>query len=165
MSSLPQSSSERLAFRNPMSQRPGSKAEARKMYLWWKRIRSGNTWANWTFTSSQALLGCTHKCWGTWQMWLWGHSIIFAWSWQLGEVPEDWRKAHITPIFKKRKKGDPGNYRLVNLTSILGKVNERLVLETISRHLKIIRFSQHEFTKVCRTQILICSFIYEEVCN
>lgn len=70
-------------------------------------------------------------------------------------MPEDWRKACITPIFKKGKKGDPGNYRLVNLTSILGKVNEQLVVESISRHLKIIRFSQHEFTKVCRIQILI----------
>jgi len=32
-------------------------------------------------------MGCTHKCWGSWQMSLWGHSIIFGWSWWLGEVP------------------------------------------------------------------------------
>lgn len=24
-------------------------------------------------------------------------------SWQLGEVPEDWKKANITPVFKKDK--------------------------------------------------------------
>jgi len=33
-------------------------------------------------------------------------------------VPEDWRKASVTTIFKKDKKEDPGNYRPVSLTSI-----------------------------------------------
>jgi len=27
-------------------------------------------------------------------------SIIFERSWRTGEVPEDWRKASVTPIFK-----------------------------------------------------------------
>ena len=31
-------------------------------------------------------------------------SIIFERSWRTGEVPEDWRKANVTPIFKKGKK-------------------------------------------------------------
>jgi len=35
-------------------------------------------------------------------------SIIFERSWRTGEVPEDWRKANVTPIFKKGKKEDPG---------------------------------------------------------
>jgi len=47
--------------------------------------------------------------------------IILERSGRTGEVPEDWRKANVTPIFKKGKKEDPGNYRLVSLTSILGK--------------------------------------------
>jgi len=34
--------------------------------------------------------------------------IIFERSWRTGEVPEDWRKANNTPIFKKGKKEDPG---------------------------------------------------------
>ncbi len=37
--------------------------------------------------------------------------IIFERSWRMGEVPEDWRKNDITPVFKKGKKEDPGNYR------------------------------------------------------
>jgi len=31
-------------------------------------------------------------------------SIIFERSWKTGEVPEDWRKASVTPVFKKGRK-------------------------------------------------------------
>jgi len=46
-------------------------------------------------------------------------SITFERSLRTGEVPEDWGKAIVTPIFKTGKKEDPGNYRPVSLTSIL----------------------------------------------
>jgi len=58
-------------------------------------------------------------------------SIIFERSWRTGEVPEDWRKANVTPIFKKGKKEDSGNYRPVSLTSTPGKVMEQLILKVI----------------------------------
>jgi len=35
-------------------------------------------------------------------------SIIFERSWRTGEVPEDWRKASVTPIFKKGKRTTQG---------------------------------------------------------
>lgn len=38
--------------------------------------------------------------------------------------------------FKKDKKEDPKNYRLVSLTSIPGMVMEQLTLETLSEHVK-----------------------------
>ncbi|KGL86335.1 hypothetical protein N301_09028, partial [Charadrius vociferus] len=63
-------------------------------------------------------------------------SIIFERPWGTGEVPEDWRKADITPIFKKGKKEDPGNYRPVSLTSVPRKVTERLILDVISKHIE-----------------------------
>jgi len=60
-------------------------------------------------------------------------SIIFERSWRTGEVPEDWRKACVIPVYKKGRKEDPGNYRPVNLTSIQGKVMEQLILEVITK--------------------------------
>ncbi|GAB0206992.1 mitochondrial enolase superfamily member 1 [Grus japonensis] len=60
-------------------------------------------------------------------------SIIFERSWRTGEVPEDWRKANVTPVFKKSKKEDWGNYRPVSLTSIPGKVMEQLILKVINK--------------------------------
>jgi len=77
-------------------------------------------------------------------------SIIYERSWRTGEVPKDWRKATVTPIFKKGKKEDPGNYRPVNLTSIPGKVTEQLILEAIMKQVeekKVTRSSQHAFNK------------------
>ncbi|KFP33053.1 RNA-directed DNA polymerase from mobile element jockey, partial [Colius striatus] len=63
-------------------------------------------------------------------------SIIFEQSWRTGEVPEDWRKANVTPAFKKDEKDDLGNYRLVSLTSIPGKVMEQLILKVVNKHMK-----------------------------
>ncbi|PKU38375.1 rna-directed dna polymerase from mobile element jockey-like [Limosa lapponica baueri] len=80
-------------------------------------------------------------------------------SWRTGEVPEDWRKANVIPVFQKGKKEDLGNYRPVSLTSIPGKMMERLVLGIISKHMeekKDIRSSQHGFTKgkSCLTNLI-----------
>ena len=36
-------------------------------------------------------------------------SIIFEKSWLSGEVPDDWRKGHVTPIYKKGSKEDLGS--------------------------------------------------------
>ncbi|KAK4826305.1 hypothetical protein QYF61_007152 [Mycteria americana] len=74
-------------------------------------------------------------------------SIIYQQSWLNGEVPVDWRLANATPIYKKGRKEDPGNYRPVSLTSVPGKH----VLDN-----QVIRPSQHGFRKgrFCLTNLI-----------
>lgn len=48
-------------------------------------------------------------------------------------VPSDWKKGNIIPTFKNREK-EPGNYRLISLTSLPGKTMEQTILEDILKH-------------------------------
>ncbi|KAK4824953.1 hypothetical protein QYF61_021641 [Mycteria americana] len=86
-------------------------------------------------------------------------SILYQQSWLTGEVPVDWRLANVTPIYKKGQKEDPGNYRSVSLTSVLGKVMEQIILSAITWHVQdkqVIRPSQHGFMKgrSCLTNLI-----------
>ncbi|KFQ73585.1 hypothetical protein N337_02614, partial [Phoenicopterus ruber ruber] len=63
-------------------------------------------------------------------------SIIFQWSWEPGEVPVNWKLANVIPVFKKGEKEDLGNYRPVSLTSVPGKIMEKVILGVIKKHLR-----------------------------
>ena len=75
-------------------------------------------------------------------------TIIYERSWEYGEIPADWKLASVTPVCKKGVREDPGNYKLDSLTSVPGKIMEKIIPSITERHLKnnaII--SQHGFTK------------------
>ena len=86
-------------------------------------------------------------------------AIIYTRSLEEGIVPDDWRCANITPVYKKGSKSSAGNYRPVSLTCILCKVMESIVRDAIVKHLtdnKLILPSQHGFMKAksCLTNLL-----------
>ena len=85
---------------------------------------------------------------------------IFQDSLNSHELPEDWRKANVAPIFKKGEKSTPANYRPVSLTSVCCKLLEHIVCKHILIHLEkynILSKLQHGFRSghSCETQLLI----------
>ena len=85
--------------------------------------------------------------------------MIFQASLDSGQVPLDWRKAKVVPIFKKGSKGDAGNYRPVSLTSTVCKLLESILREKVTSHLidnAILEQSQHGFLsgRSCQTNLL-----------
>jgi hypothetical protein len=72
--------------------------------------------------------------------------IIFKKSFETGIVPENWKVAIITALFKKGDKKLASNYRPVSLTSILCKLLEKLIRKRIIEHMdKFNLFSDKQF--------------------
>ena len=63
-------------------------------------------------------------------------SIIFNTSLRLNKLPNEWKIANVTAIYKKGNKSHAGNYRPVSLTSVLCKVLENLLRDEVIKHMK-----------------------------
>ena len=86
-------------------------------------------------------------------------ATIFNISMKEGRVPEDWKIAHVTAIFKKGKKTTPGNYRPVSLTSIICKLMESIIRDKLMEFIDerdLLSDDQHGFRsgRSCVTQLL-----------
>ena len=68
-------------------------------------------------------------------------------------VPEDWKKANVTPIYKKGSKADPGNYRPVSLTSVVCKLLERIVKKFIVEHVEKNQLIKDRKGHSCQTNL------------
>ena len=85
---------------------------------------------------------------------------IFQRSLDTGDLPDDWKQANVSPIFKKGNRSDPANYRPVSLTSIPCKLLEHIIFTSIMSHLEknnILNDEQHGFRKgrSCETQLAL----------
>ena len=77
-------------------------------------------------------------------------TILFNRSLLDGIFPAVWKKAHITPVYKKGSRSHCTNYRPISLLSCVGKVLEKCVkshvVEFLDEH-KIITVAQSGFTQ------------------
>ncbi|GFV76773.1 probable RNA-directed DNA polymerase from transposon BS [Trichonephila clavipes] len=70
---------------------------------------------------------------------------IFNFSWKIGRLPRDWKRAIIIPILKPGKDtSNSASYRPIALTSFDCKLMERLVLARLNVHLNINGLLQSE---------------------
>ena len=78
-------------------------------------------------------------------------SKIFQQSLDTGDVPNDWRNANITALFKKGDRTLPPNYRPLSLTSISCKLLEPILFSNIMAHYDrygiFKNINQHGFRK------------------
>ena len=76
--------------------------------------------------------------------------VIFQRSIDESTLPQAWKEATISPVFKKECGSNPANYRPVSLTCILCKILEHIINRHILDHLdehRILVDAQHGFCK------------------
>lgn len=86
-------------------------------------------------------------------------AIIFRKSVTEGELPQQWKDANIAPVHKKGSRNAVENYRPISLTSVIGKILESVVRDSLLEHLcenDILCDAQHGFLpgRSCVTQLL-----------
>ena len=57
--------------------------------------------------------------------------LLFKKSLKDTVIPDDWKQASVTPIFKKGNRNKANNYRPVSLTSIIGKTFEAIIRDAV----------------------------------
>ena len=85
-------------------------------------------------------------------------SRIFNKSITEGELPYDWKQANIPPIYKGARNG-AGNYRPISLTSVVCKILEDIIKESMRQFLEERQWvtrKQHGFVsgRSCLTNLL-----------
>ena len=75
-------------------------------------------------------------------------AVIFKKKIAATQLPVDWKKAYIAPLFKKRKRNSAANYKPISITSSVVKAIERIATDAIIKHLEknsMLHHSQHGF--------------------
>jgi len=85
---------------------------------------------------------------------------LFQESIDTGNLPDDWRNANVSPVYKKGSRHLASNYRPVSLTSVCCKMLEHIICRHMLIHLEnhnIITPLQHGFRSghSCETQLVI----------
>ena len=89
-------------------------------------------------------------------------AILFNMTIKDGELPTDWKKAYVSPIFKKGVRNLAVNYRPISLTSIICKVMEKIIRHVIMDHLineNLLSDNQHGFISGRSTTTQLLTFL------
>ena len=86
-------------------------------------------------------------------------SLIFKKVFDTSTLPQSWKDALITPLFKKGSRSSPGNYRPISLTCIIVKIFESILREHMLSHFienNLLNNCQHGFLpgRSCVTNLL-----------
>ena len=89
-------------------------------------------------------------------------ALIFNKSLEEAKLPSEWKLGNIKALYKQKgKRNNPGNYRPISLTSVIGKIMEALIKDEIVEHFmrnELFCDEQHGFVpgRNCITQLLCC---------
>ena len=86
-------------------------------------------------------------------------SFIYQTSLNTGKLPQDWKTANISPIFKKGDRVKASNYRPVSLTSVACKLLKHVIHSHIMKYFdahNVLTPQQHGFRQAhsCETQLI-----------
>ena len=95
-------------------------------------------------------------------------TLLFKASLHQQSLPDIWKHANISPVYKKGDKTNPPNYRPVSLTCISCKLFELIFCNNLNQHLKrnnILYPLQHGFREKhnCETQLI--EFVHDIAYN
>ena len=89
-------------------------------------------------------------------------ALIFNKSLHEAKLPSEWKLGNVKALYKnKGRRNNPGNYRPISLTSVIGKIMESIIKDEIVEHFmrnNMFCDQQHGFVpgRNCITQLLCC---------
>jgi len=95
-------------------------------------------------------------------------TIVMQKSLDEGILPQAWKDAHVSPIFKKGMKNKTNNYRPVSLTSAICNILESITRDHIMSHIQkhdLLSKHQHGFIpgRSCSTQLVACLDVWTAI--
>ena len=86
-------------------------------------------------------------------------SIIFEKSMSEGVIPNQWKDANITPLFKKGKRNLPENYRPISLTSVSCKLMEKIIRTEMINHVQNNKLFPYIAARISTSKVMFNKFI------
>ena len=89
-------------------------------------------------------------------------SLMYNKSIEQGELPLDWKTAHVTPVYKSGSQHSASNYRPISLTSIPCKLLEHILLGGILEKIDgFLHNRQHGFRRGLSWETQLCATIHD----